>query len=68
MLMSIGRNRPDRKPFGHISPVQPVHRLVVVEKMHLWALAFEVENSIVALRQRRNNFPFASVERHIYRK
>jgi hypothetical protein len=30
--------------------VQPVHRLVVVEKMHLWALAFKVENSIVALQ------------------
>jgi hypothetical protein len=50
MLMSIRRNRTDRKPLGHISPVQPVHRLVVVEKMHLWALAFKVENSIVALQ------------------
>jgi hypothetical protein len=31
-----------------ISPLQPAPGGVVVEKMHLWALAFEGENSIVA--------------------
>jgi hypothetical protein len=31
-------------------------------------LAAGGENSIVASQQRRNNFPFARVERDIYRK
>jgi hypothetical protein len=41
---------------------------VVVEKMHLWHLVFEVKNSIVASQERRNNFLFAALERDIYRK
>jgi hypothetical protein len=36
--------------------------------MHLCPFAYEGENSIVAVQQRRKNLLFAGVERDIYRK
>jgi hypothetical protein len=36
--------------------------------MHLWPLAAEGGNSIVASQQRRNKFLFAAVKSEIYRK
>jgi hypothetical protein len=58
----------DGRALRPIRPRQRVFDGVVVEKMHLWTLAAGGENSIVASQQERNNFPFARVERDIYRK
>jgi hypothetical protein len=46
----IGQNLRDWTSPGRISATQLVCRGIVVEKMHLWPLAFEGENSIVALQ------------------
>jgi hypothetical protein len=41
---------------------------IVVEKMHLSALAFGGENSTVAPQYRKNNFLFIGLDREINRK
>jgi hypothetical protein len=40
----------DRRYHKRVSRAQSVICLIVVEKMHLWPLDFEGENSIVALQ------------------